>query len=141
MEANPCVSHGREVNLEYSGETVKLFLDMSVGIGGDKWPAAELFCSFICSTKWKEFFAQIIHNSDCCELGSGNGIAGILCSKIFSPKSMVITDMLSHVPHIVKNIGLNSYPEGAAVPIGEELNWLQQSPPFRKYDVLFALEW
>ena len=149
------------MTLCFDGDCViKLFLDMKVGIGGDKWPAAELFCSFVTSASWKTFFASLVHGRDCCELGSGNGIAGILISKCFAPRSMVITDMQSHVAHIENNIERNSGYTNGVQPVAEELDWLldgRRSPPPpmdnnnndadarnvnppKKYDVLFALE-
>ena len=35
------------VELIYGTETIKLVVDMGVGIGGDKWPAADHFSSLI----------------------------------------------------------------------------------------------
>ncbi len=65
---------GKEVILQYNAAQIKLYVDMSVGIGGDKWPAAEEFCHLISNPKWTSFFASLFNNKRVIELGSGNGM-------------------------------------------------------------------
>ena len=59
--------------LNYGGYEVSLFVDMGVGIGGDKWPACDLFCKIITTDEWKPFFSKLFQNKRCIELGSGTG--------------------------------------------------------------------
>lgn len=98
---------GREADVTYGGCTMKLFLDMGVGIGGDKWPAAENFCSLITSKEYITFFRSLISGRRVLELGSGNGLVGILIDKLFQPKEMCITDHPSHMKHIERNVVQN----------------------------------
>ena len=59
--------------VHYNGYLINLCLDMSVGIGGDKWPAVDLFCQLITSLEWKDYFFQLFSSKRCIELGSGTG--------------------------------------------------------------------
>ena len=36
--------------------------DMGVGIGGDRWPAAELFCDFVLDDAYNAFFRTLFIN-------------------------------------------------------------------------------
>lgn len=69
--------------INYNNISISLLLDMSIGIGGDKWPAADLFCQLITSNNWKEYFQILFQNKRCIELGSGTGILIILTSYNF----------------------------------------------------------
>lgn len=42
------------------------------------------------------------------EIGSGNGMGGLLIDKLYSPREVIISDMESHMSHINHNIKLNS---------------------------------
>jgi tRNA1(Val) A37 N6-methylase TrmN6 len=42
------------------------------------------------------------------EIGSGNGMGGLLIDKLYSPREVIISDMESHMSHINHNIELNS---------------------------------
>lgn len=57
----------------YHGIEIDLYLDMAVGIGGDKWPAADLFCQLCTANQWKSWFTELFHQRRCIELGSGTG--------------------------------------------------------------------
>jgi methylase of polypeptide subunit release factors len=114
---------------------------MAVGIGGDKWPAAELFCKLATSERWQSFFSSLIDGKRCIELGSGTGLIGILMCKAFRPNAMIITDLPSHVSHIQFNIESNNFESGRAIPIAEELDWCSSVSPIQKFDVIFAFEW
>jgi hypothetical protein len=57
----------------YNKIEIDLLLDMAVGIGGDKWPAADLFCQLCTSDQWKQWFQQLFDGRRCIELGSGTG--------------------------------------------------------------------
>jgi hypothetical protein len=63
---------GKEISLSYHNCTLSLYVDPHVGIGGDKWPAAELFCLFVTSSRWRLAFSLIFAGKSCLELGSGN---------------------------------------------------------------------
>ncbi len=58
----------------YNEIKIDLLLDMGVGIGGDKWPAADLFCQLVTSEVWRPWFQQIFQGKKCIELGSGTGV-------------------------------------------------------------------
>lgn len=130
---------GKQIEMEYNNSgKLNLFVDMGVGIGGDKWPAAELFCHFITHKRWKKFFSDLFANTTCLELGSGNGLAGILIDMVFDPKSVVITDLESHIEHISKNISLNAVFRSTALPF----DWMNTDPNQvpGTFDFIFALE-
>ena len=124
---------------EYPGIALRLYLDMSVGIGGDKWPAAELFCNFITDPSQYDFFRSQFAARRCVELGSGNGLVGIVIESLFSPLAMLITDIEDHVNHIQKNIETNGLKISKAV----ELDWRKDNvlPADEKFDIILALEW
>lgn len=52
---------------------IKLKVDMRVGIGGDRWPAANLFCNFISQPRWQSFFKDLFKDKAIIELGAGTG--------------------------------------------------------------------
>lgn len=134
---------GREADVTYGGITMKLFLDMGVGIGGDKWPAAENFCSLITSKEYITFFRSLISGRRVLELGSGNGLVGILIDKLFQPKEMCITDHPSHMKHIERNVVQNECESttfslaydwtGSVSDLGDALQ--------KSFDIILALEW
>lgn len=65
------------IKLTYGDESkvfVDLIADMGVGIGGDRWPAATLFCEFMTTQKWSEFFTNLFLDKKIIELGSGTGM-------------------------------------------------------------------
>jgi SAM-dependent methyltransferase len=102
-----------EVTLKYGGYDnekgkVILNLDMGVGIGGDKWPAADLFCFLAASTKLESFFNQLFDGKRVLDLGSGTGLTSILLYKLFPVAiDICVTDLESHIEHIKANIALN----------------------------------
>lgn len=81
-------------------------------------------------TRYTRFFSILIHDIACkhvdfimtafeCsiysffyynyhEIGSGNGMGGLLIDKLYSPREVIISDMESHMSHINHNIELNS---------------------------------
>lgn len=130
---------GKEVDVVYNTTSLRVNLDMGVGIGGDKWPAADRFCNLICSNRWNEFFENQFSGSRCLELGSGNGIVGIVMDKLFDIKEVVITDLESHVDHIRNNIGINN---GTSRCTAKALDWMDHANmPEDPVDYIFALEW
>eukprot|EP01032_Pedospumella_encystans_P016925 gene16925-19289_t len=133
---------GREADVTYGGCTMKLFLDMGVGIGGDKWPAAENFCSLITSKEYITFFRSLISGRRVLELGSGNGLVGILIDKLFQPKEMCITDHPSHMKHIERNVIQN---ECASTTFSLAYDWTGSVSNLgdalqKPFDVIMALE-
>lgn len=75
-----------------SSGAVKLKLDMSVGIGGDTWPAADLFSFLIAHKACESAFSKLFVDKSVIELGSGTGLGGILVGKMYLTKKLVITD-------------------------------------------------
>lgn len=60
-------------SVAYGEIRMDLLVDMAVGIGGDKWPAADLFCQLCTNSQWKPFFSDLFQGQRCLELGSGTG--------------------------------------------------------------------
>eukprot|EP00981_Chlorochromonas_danica_P000896 scaffold214_cov160-Ochromonas_danica.AAC.2 len=119
---------------------IPLFVDMNVGIGGDIWPAAQCFCSWMfLDISTYHFFATLYNDKKILELGSGNALVSILIEKAFSPKKVVVTDLLSHVPHMQHNLEMNScqYCEAISLDWCNEDDKLAHGP----FDVILALEW
>lgn len=133
---------GREVTVEYGDYTLRLFVDMGVGIGGDKWPAADLFCKFITCPPWQPFFDCLLLQRRVLELGSGSGLGGILADTAFNCAAVTVTDEGSHMKHIQANIKRNDCSVRCEAV---ELDWFcpESSLLFNReqYDVIFALEW
>ena len=63
----------KDFQVKFRGLELTLTADFSVGIGGDKWPAAESFCNFVVDPVWRDFFNELFHHKRVVELGSGNG--------------------------------------------------------------------
>jgi hypothetical protein len=80
--------------IKYYGLEVKLKLDIGVGIGGDKWPAAELFCDIIAQERYSDVFHKLFDGKRIIELGSGTGLCGIAIDKLFEPSKVLVTDLL-----------------------------------------------
>ena len=118
--------------------TMTLFVDMGVGIGGDKWPAADQFCSVITDYRWESFFEDLFSNKRIVELGSGTGQVGMLVDMFYSPAEVVITDLSSHVPHIERNISLNPMAKRCRAI---ELDWFHPRTDIGAFDVILVFEW
>lgn len=117
---------------------IRLFVDMNVGIGGDIWPAAQCFCQWILLKPYFNFFSTLFDNKRILELGSGNALVSILVEKAFKPKEVVVTDLLSHVPHIVHNLEMNH----CSISHGAALDWMDESSSLGEpFDIVLALEW
>lgn len=128
----------KSVVVSYSGDTtVRLLLDMGVGIGGDKWPAADQFCHLIVCETWRSFFANMFHDKTIIDLGSGTGLTGIMIAKYFQPKNVIITDQESHIAHIALNVAINDLCQTEVIPY----DWLDPPVGFKKGDVVLAFEW
>ena len=80
----PKVVPAKDIFVNFRGLDLVLKADFSVGIGGDKWPAAESFCNFVADPLWREFFSELFHGKRIVELGSGNGSCSIIYSCLFS---------------------------------------------------------
>lgn len=133
---------GKEVMVSYGNCELRVFLDMGVGIGGDKWPAADVFCNTLVQPKWKEFFAGLLNGKRVLELGSGNAVVGALIDKVFEPSEVCITDQESHMKHIRHNIALNKCNERT---VGVPYDWFASSQDLdprlsEPFDVILALE-
>ena len=127
---------------------LEIWCDMGVGIGGDRWPAAELFCDFVLDDAYHAFFHTLFLNRRVIELGAGNGMAGILIGKLFSPSEVVITDLADHLGLIEHNITLNTHTTIHGVDNKDNtkafvLDWLSPHVAEKmlgKFDIVFALE-
>lgn len=133
---------GRETNVCFGSNQLRVFLDMGVGIGGDKWPAADIFCNLIVEPQWRQFFVQLLDGKRVLELGSGNGVVGVLIEKAFDPSEICITDLDSHIKHIRHNITLNSCKQ---TTMGIPYDWtesMEVADPhlLAPFDVILALE-
>lgn len=117
---------------------ISLNVDMAVGIGGDTWPAAEVFCKYILDNTQRSFFERLFSGRDILELGSGHGLCGIALEKSFSPRSICITDLPEYLPMIDANIELNQCTISQSFP----LDWknFEVCDP-REFDVVLAMEW
>eukprot|EP01031_Cornospumella_fuschlensis_P026366 gene26366-31853_t len=117
---------------------VKIFVDMDVGIGGDIWPAANIFCSWMMLPQYTNFFASIFNERRILELGSGNSLVSILVEKAFSPLEVVVSDLESHVAHMQSNLERNDCRRSKAVAV----DWMDDKVHCEeKFDVILALEW
>ncbi len=116
---------------------MSIHADMGIGIGGDKWPAAELFCEVISDPRWKDYFRKFFEGKRVVELGAGTGLCGMLIDLMFQPKEVVITDQQSHVDLIARNIALNHCMSCSA----SVLDWCNLGDISVKYDVVLGLEW
>lgn len=134
-----------DLEVQCVGQSIEITLsvDMQLGIGGDTWPAAELFCHLLLSPSWHSFFQKLFHQKTVIELGSGHGLAGILVDKIFNVQSVVITDLQNYVDLIDKNIHRNLCTHSRA----DAMDWTvynSVAPDFsqeEKFDIVLALEW
>ena len=126
------------LQLSYQNQCIVLNVYMGVGIGGDRWPAANVFCEYISSEDHMKFYSSFLESKTVIELGSGTGLVGILISKLFSPLNVVVTDQESHMELIASNLLLNN----ASLCKAETLDWKSiKEQGSRKYDVIVAMEW
>lgn len=136
------MSNGKEIIITYDGSSssssssLKLYVDMKVGLGGDKWPAADLFIAFINDKRWKGFFTDLFHNKTIMELGSGTGLGGMIIDKEFEPKQVVVSDIGDHIEHMDYNIKLNNLSRCQAI----DLDWFNSNTSMGTYDFIIALE-
>ena len=114
---------------------VTLLSIQAVGIGGDRWPAAEMFCKTISDSRWESFFRLIFNDKKVIELGAGTGLVAIIVEKLFSPKSVIVTDLDSHLPLIKDNLRLNSTKYCETMP----LDWTR-TDYMGSNDVILVLE-
>jgi hypothetical protein len=129
------VTPAQTLELRFHSLSISLEVDMSVGIGGERWPAASNFCNLISNPLWAHFFGKLFQDKRIVDLGSGTGITGIVIDKLYNPQEIIITDQESHVPLIERNLSLNAVDRSRA----EVLDWLdcQNATP---YDIILAFE-
>lgn len=122
---------------------IQLLVDMSAGLGGDKWPAATGMCKLISANA--AFFGASLFSKGMTvlELGAGTGLGGIFITRQFkgaSPK-VTITDLPQYLELIEHNIELNRVKEDCRVA---PLDWCDlsslESFESKRYDVILALE-
>lgn len=123
----------REVNIVLS-------VDMQIGIGGDTWPAAELFCHFLLDSRWFSFFSELFRGKTVLELGSGHALVSILVDKVFDVQEVVVTDLSEYIDLLNMNIVDNACTRTRA----EAIDWTTVDHPqnsAQTFDVILALEW
>lgn len=125
-------------HMVYGAETLHLYVDMSVGIGGDRWPAADLFNQLLTHARWRPLFSKLFENKTVLELGAGTGVNSILIDRLFSPISVIVTDHHSHVHLIQKNLSENKCSDNVEA---KPLDWLNLPECGHKADVVLAFEW
>jgi len=125
--------------LYYDHYIADISFDSSIGIGGNKWPAADLFCSFITAPALHRQLQPLFKNKKCIELGSGCGLAGIIIEKAFDPLQVVMTDIGSYITLIKSNIEANNLSKSYATVY----DWNSEPDQLSslKFDVVLALEW
>lgn len=106
-----------------------------MGIGGDKWPAAEMFCKLVSDQRWQEFFISLFKDKSVVELGAGTGLVSIIVDKLFEPKCIVVTDLDSHLSLIQENLQRNTTRCCAVTT----LDWTRNEHRGR-YDIILVLE-
>jgi len=134
------LSFGRPRDEEGGGVCeISLNVDMQgVGIGGDRWPAAMLFCEFI---SMRPELSKTFSGKSVIELGSGTGLGAILCDKLFGKecRQIVATDLHSHVALMQSNLVLNSVDPQVTTCCA--LDWTTRGfPSLGTFDVILALE-
>jgi SAM-dependent methyltransferase len=127
----------RNIQVVFNDHRLKLHVDMNIGIGGDKWPAAELFCNLISSPRWATFFQGVFRGQRVVELGSGNGMVGILIARLFQPSQVTVTDLNEYVPLIRHNIEVNGTEHNCQA---HSFDWFHP-PNSEKFDIICGFEW
>ena len=138
QELNLLTDRGKEIIVSYGiSSKIKLYVDMTIGLGGDKWPAAELFITFITDNRWKAFFENLFNDKRIIELGAGTGLGGMVIDKEFNPKEIIVSDIGDHVKHMKYNIQLNDLTRCKSI----ELDWHSNNDNTTDaYDIIVALE-
>lgn len=89
-------------------DKIQLEVDMTVGIGGDRWPGAMTFCRLIANLAYRySVFHDIFTDKKVIELGSGTGLVSIVLKKLFQMSHIVASDLDSHVSLIQRNVQRN----------------------------------
>ena len=122
---------------EDESRAVKLVVDLAIGLGGDLWPATHHFCRFITSYSDRSFFHRIFDNRSVIELGSGTGLTGLFIEKYFTPQTIIVSDLASHMELMQRNMSLNESKLCKVL----EIDWCSPPQDGMKYDVIIALEW
>ena len=92
-----------------------------------------MFCHTMCDDK--KFFAKVFENKRVIELGAGTGFVSILIDKLFSCRSLCVTDLESHLDLMQRNLQLNSVSENCKA---QALDWY--SCDLGTYDVILVFE-
>lgn len=127
----------KTLSVQYRTMEVRLSVDMNVGIGGELWPAAHMFCNLISTESYVNFFHEIFTDKTIIELGSGTGLVSIVLSHLYQPASITATDLYSHTALIQENINHNHVLHCFC----EEFDWCRIPEPCPRYDVILAFEW
>lgn len=128
----------RTVKVKFDGEdgedAIELSLNINlagVGIGGDLWPAANLFSNLMASRQFRPFFKTLLEDKSILELGAGVGLCGILADRLFNPQRVVLSDQLSHMELLAGNVALNGCSKRVEA---RELDWTAASTAFQTVD-------
>ena len=131
----PALIHESEESLVFGDHTFRIISDPSVGIGGHKWPAADMFCKVICEKKWISFFSGLFAGKSVIELGAGTGLVSVLVDRLFECQSIIVTDLESHIPLIERNLTINNTSSRC---IAKSYNWIEDD--FGSYDIILVFE-
>ena len=115
---------------------LKLLTDGEVGIGGDRWPAANKFCELVSNKKLQNYFSQLFNTKRILDLGSGTGLTSLVIDKLYQPLEILVTDQASHMELIEKNLILNETKYCKA----QTYDWVDRTN-IGTFGVILALEW
>jgi hypothetical protein len=127
-------SRPKILEVKHNGISVNLKVDLSIGIGGDKWPAATQYCALVSDAKWFDFFSYLFDGKKIIELGAGTGLVSILIDKLYKPDVLLVTDLDSHIDLICENIAINS----CSKCIPRSFDW--KIDKMSNYDVILIFE-
>lgn len=93
-----------EIDLENNYKEIEILQDSSYGYAGEVWDAALVLSHFLVNKSKKHNFS--LKDKKILELGSGTGIAGIMCSML-GGKKVYLTDKHENLEILKKNVELN----------------------------------
>ncbi|KAG5188594.1 putative methyltransferase-domain-containing protein [Tribonema minus] len=87
--------------------TLSIKCDWGVGIGGHLWSCAMLMIRYM--QQERELFSRILDGARVLELGAGTGMLSLASAALYDPRSIIITDQLSHIDICQHNVDRNSH--------------------------------
>lgn len=114
---------------DFGNQEFTILSDWNAGIGGGVWSSGLELCTLFQDADksdnydWNALFS----NKNAVELGCGTGLIGIVISRLFPVKNMILTDTESHMGIISTNILRNS----TEFVFAEQLDWFNPSNNIR----------